>query len=34
MKKVQKPEQGEYAPHAIMYIDLVPEKSPALPYAL
>jgi hypothetical protein len=27
MKKVQKPEQGEYAPYAIMYIDLVPDDG-------
>jgi hypothetical protein len=25
MKKVQKPEKGEYAPYAIMYIDLLPD---------
>ena len=27
MKKVQKPEAGEYAPYAIMYIDLVPDDG-------
>ncbi|HZR42054.1 MAG TPA: DinB family protein [Ktedonobacteraceae bacterium] len=27
MKKIQKPEPGEYAPYAIMYIDLVPDDG-------
>lgn len=27
MKKVQKPEAGEYAPYAIMYVDLVPDDG-------
>lgn len=27
MKKVQKPKAGEYAPYAIMYIDLVPDDG-------
>lgn len=27
MRNVQKPEAGEYAPYAIMYIDLVPDDG-------
>ena len=27
MQKIQKPNEGEYAPYAIMYIDLVPQDG-------
>jgi hypothetical protein len=27
MKKISKPEEGEYAPYAIMYIDLLPDDG-------
>jgi uncharacterized damage-inducible protein DinB len=32
MKKILKPEVGEYAPYAIMYIDLVPDDGLVLQY--
>ena len=27
MRKIQKPKEGEYAPYAIMYIDLLPDDG-------
>lgn len=34
MKKIQKPERGEYAPYAIMYIELVPDDGLVLQHLL
>lgn len=34
MKKIQKPEAGEYLPYAIMYIDLVPDDGLVLQHLL
>jgi len=32
MKKIEKPEEGEYAPYAIMYIGLLPDDGLVLKY--
>src|SRR5215208_7208789 len=32
MKKIEKPGEGEYAPHAIMYIGLLPDDGLVLKY--
>ena len=34
MKKIQKPERGEYAPYAIMYIELLPDDGLVLQHLL